>query len=113
MLILYFLIFLPLLLIPLSAKFLNIKYMAEYANGNYKYSEIMEYCIKENKHNYSDEELEKYDSNTIKGTILCFNKERDAFIEQENQEKKASDEAKEAAKEAIEIEQIRNKGKQK
>ena len=60
----------------------------------------MEYCIKENKHNYSDEELEKYDSNTIKGTILCFNKERDAFIEQENQEKKASDEAKEAAKEA-------------
>ena len=113
MLILYFLIFLPLLLIPLSTNFLNKEYMAEYANGNYKYSNIMKYCIKENKHNYSDEELEKYSSNTIAGTILCFNKERDAFIEQENQEKKASDEAKEAAKEAIEIEQIRNKGKQK
>ena len=107
MLILYFLIFLPLLFIPLSAKFLNRKYMAEYANGNYKYSRIMEYCIKENKHNYSDNELEEYSSNTIAGTILCFNKERDAFIEQENQEKKASDKAKEAAKEAAEIEQIR------
>jgi hypothetical protein len=107
MLILYFLIFLPLLLIPLSTNFLNKEYMAEYANGNYKYSNIMKYCIKENKHNYSDEELEKYSSNTIAGTILCFNKERDAFIEQENQEKKAADEAKEAARKAAEIEQIR------
>ena len=107
MLILYFLVFLPLLLIPISINFLNEKYMAEYANGNYKYSKIMKYCIKGNKYNYSDEKIEKFASNTIKGTILCFNEEHDAFIKQENEEKKASNKAKEAAKEAAKIEQIR------
>jgi len=55
--------------------YLNSKYILEYANGNYKYSKIMKYCIEENKEDYFDysrEWLGRINHNTVEGMVACF-----------------------------------------
>lgn len=82
--------------LTLHADFLKARYMAEYANGNYKYSKIMKYCITQNKANYLDVDDNPIKNDTVRGMILCYQWERYAFNKQEKK-----------AKEAARIEQIR------
>ena len=72
--------------------FLNEKLMAKYANGNYKYSKIMKYCIIENEQDYAAGGIYR-SHDSVRGMVLCFIKERDAFIDKERTEKSAIERA--------------------
>ena len=86
----------PLLPMTSYIDFLNAQYMGGYANGNYKYSKIMKYCITQDKANYEDEEGDQIKHDTVRGIMLCYQWERYAFIKQEKK-----------AKEAAKVEQIK------
>jgi hypothetical protein len=80
------LIFTPPLLLMANVDFFNARYMGEYANGNYKYSRVMKYCITQNKANYRDKYGDLINHDSVRGMMLCFQWERDALIKHEKVE---------------------------
>ena len=80
------LIFTPPLLLMSNVDFFNARYMAEYANGNYKYSKTMKHCITQNKENYRDKDGNLIDHNTVRGIMLCYQWERDDLKNQQIKE---------------------------